>query len=246
MIKVKNAIYDSTQMPQRSNCKTMTNSASATSNTTIAIDRLRDLIFSGQLGAGTDHLESELAAQLGMSRTPVREALLRLEAQGLLDVRPRKGVRIRSLSLRDMTEVYEVLTELESLAAANAAKRGLTETELAPLTTTIEAMEQALANDNREKWVTADDAFHVELVRLGDNERVRRLTEMMSDQVRRARLITLYLRPSPTKSNEAHREVLGAIRAGNADQARDLHRQHRIAAKKMIISLLDRHHLSSL
>jgi DNA-binding GntR family transcriptional regulator len=81
-------------------------------NSSIAVTQLRDLIFSGKLGAGTDHLESELAQALGMSRTPVREAVLMLEAQGLLEVRPRKGVRIKPVSPSDMAEIYDVLTEL--------------------------------------------------------------------------------------------------------------------------------------
>lgn len=224
----------------------MSNSNGASSNTTIAIDRLRELIFSGQLGAGTDHLESELATRLGMSRTPVREALLRLEAQGLLDVRPRKGVRITPLSPRDMAEVYDVLTELESLAASNAATRGLTDSDLETLAKSIADMDQALKTDDRKAWAAADDAFHTELVRLGGNNRVRRVVDMMSDQVRRARLVTLYMRPSPTKSNDDHREVMDAIRKGDADRARKVHRQHRIAAKEIIIALLERHHLNSL
>jgi len=195
----------------------------ATSNTAIAIEKLRSLIFSGQLGAGTDHLESELAARLGMSRTPVREALLRLEAQGLLEVRPRKGVRITSLSPHDMAEVYDVLTELESLAAANAAQAGLTDVELAGLSDAV-----------RETWAAADDAFHTELVRLGGNQRLQRIAEMMSDQVRRARLVTLYMRPEPSASNN------------DPDRARMVHRTHRIAAKDTLIALLERHHLSNL
>ena len=224
----------------------MGNSESASSNTAVAIEKLRDLIFSGQLGAGTDHLESELAARLGMSRTPVREALLRLEAQGLLDVRPRKGVRITPLSPQDMAEVYDVLTELESLAASNAAKAGLSDTDLVVLARTIADMDTALVNQNREDWAAADDAFHTELVRLGNNNRVLRVAEMMSDQVRRARLVTLYMRPEPTKSNNDHRSVLDAIRKGDADRARAIHRQHRSAAKEMMIALLERHHLSSI
>lgn len=218
----------------------------ATSNTAIAIEKLRSLIFSGQLGAGTDHLESELAARLGMSRTPVREALLRLEAQGLLEVRPRKGVRITSLSPHDMAEVYDVLTELESLAAANAAQAGLTDVELAGLSDAVTQMDTALSAQNRETWAAADDAFHTELVRLGGNQRLQRIAEMMSDQVRRARLVTLYMRPEPSASNNDHRAVLDAIRSGDPDRARMVHRTHRIAAKDTLIALLERHHLSNL
>jgi len=218
----------------------------AGSNTAVAIKQLRTLIFAGDLGAGTDHLESELAERLGMSRTPVREALLRLEAQGLVEVRPRKGVRIKPLSPTDMTEIYDILTELESLAAANAATRAPSEAELAVLSKSIADMDSALASDDREGWAAADDDFHRELVRLGQNSRISIIAEMMSDQVRRARLITLYMRPTPTKSNDDHSQVLDAIRRGDAEEARRVHRQHRLAAKDILVDLLKRHRLSSI
>ena len=79
---------------------------SATSNTQRAADEMRRLIFRGDLAAGSDHLETELAERFGMSRTPVREAALILEAQGLVAVRPRRGVRILSVSPDDMAEIY--------------------------------------------------------------------------------------------------------------------------------------------
>lgn len=215
-------------------------------NSSIAVEKLRDLIFSGKLGAGTDHLESELAETLGMSRTPVREAVLMLEAQGLVEVRPRKGVRIRPLSPSDMAEIYDILTELESLAAADAASRHRSDADLAVLAETIDQMDAALVAEDREAWSAADDAFHAELVRLGDNSRAQAIVAMMSDQVRRARAVTLYMRPLPTKSNADHRAVFDAIRVNDPKTARTRHREHRAASKKILIDLLHRHHLNSL
>jgi len=72
------------------------------------------------------------------------------------------------------------------------------------------------------------------------------IAEMMSDQVRRARLVTLYMRPTPTKSNDDHSRVLTAIRNGDAEEARRVHRQHRLAAKDILVDLLNRHRLSSI
>lgn len=216
------------------------------SNTGIAVEKLRALIFSGELGAGTDHLESELAEKLGMSRTPVREAVVTLESQGLLDVRPRKGVRIRPLSASDMAEIYDVLTELESLAADAAARQGYSDADLALLSDAIDQMDKSLEDDDREAWAEADDAFHKELVRLGRNSRVVSIVGVMSDQVRRARMVTLYMRPAPSKSNNDHRGVLEAIRAGDAEQARAVHRAHRATTKTVLLDLLKKHHLSNL
>lgn len=204
------------------------------------------MIFSGELSAGTDHLESELAAQLGMSRTPIREASLMLESQGLLEVRPRKGVRILPVSPDDMREIYDVLTELESLAAERAAQQGYAPAELQALAQAIADMDQALASEDLNAWADADDRFHSELVRLGKNSRVEMIVDMMRDQVRRARASTLFIRPVPTQSNQDHRAVYQAIRDQAPDQARARHRRHRQQAKNILIQLLEKHRLKNL
>lgn len=216
------------------------------SNAATALERLRALIFDGSLAAGSDHLESELALRLNMSRTPVREALLILDAQGLLDVRPRKGVRILPVSLHDMAEIYDVLTELESMAARDAALKTYSARALAKLSGAIDRMDAALAVPDLEAWAVADDDFHAELVLLGGNSRVQSIVAMMSDQVRRARAITLHMRPLPAKSNADHRGVLDAIARGDGEAAASIHRSHRIAAKQMLIDLLKRHRLTSI
>ena len=126
------------------------------SNAQRAIQALRQMIFSGDLPPGSDHLESELATALGMSRTPIREAALTLESQGLLEMRPRKGVRILPVSPNDMREIYDVLTELESLAARRAAEEKPDADDLVPLAQSIADMEAALNSGALEDWAEAD------------------------------------------------------------------------------------------
>ncbi len=213
------------------------------SNTERALQKLRELIFAGDLAAGSNHLETELAARLNMSRTPIREALLILQSQGLLELQPRKGVRIRPISYEDMADIYDVLTALESLAAESAARAGHATAELAILKAAIDDMDQAIAAGDLDAWADADERFHKELVRLGGNRRVKAIVDMMSDQVRRARTITLALRPLPTKSNNDHRQVFEAIKDGDAALARDLHRNHRRHAKAIILDVLEKHRL---
>lgn len=215
------------------------------SNSQRAYQALRDMIFSGELAPGSDHLESEMATRLGVSRTPVREAALMLESQGLLELRPRKGVRILPVSPDDMAEIYDVLTELECLAARNAAAKRLTDKSLQTLTNAIESMELAVSAGDLEQWAQSDDAFHRELVRLGGNSRVTAIFEMMNDQVRRARAVTLFMRDMPVQSNEDHRQVYEAIKAGDAKRAGEVHRSHRQNAKQMMLDLLHKHRLLS-
>jgi DNA-binding GntR family transcriptional regulator len=208
-----------------------------------AVDDLRALIFSGDLAAGTDHLESELAERLGMSRTPVREATRMLEAQGLLEVRPRRGVRILAISPADMREIYEVLTELECLAAFRVAGSGYAVEDLGTLAGSLDEMEAALGVEDRERWAAADTVFHDELVRLAGNSRISAIVTNYNDQVRRARAVTLHMRPLPARSNEDHRALYEAILRGDGAAARAIHRAHRTEASRMLTGLLETHGL---
>ncbi len=216
-------------------------SAKQPSQTQRATTVLRDMIVSNRLPAGASYLESELADMLGMSRTPVREAAMVLEAQGLVEVRPRRGIRILPLSAQDMREIYQILTELEGLAAEQAAARKLTKAEVKAVEKTLAEMEAALETDDRESWAAADKRFHQLLLALSANRRLEALVESYNDQVHRARMLTVRLRPSPVKSNRDHRALFEAIKAGDRRRARALHTAHRKEAMKLIIELLQKH-----
>ncbi len=216
-------------------------SAKQPSQTQRATTVLRDMIVSNRLPAGASYLESELADMLGMSRTPVREAAMVLEAQGLVEVRPRRGIRILPLSAQDMREIYQILTELEGLAAEQAAARKLTKAEVKAVERTLAEMEAALETDDRESWAAADKRFHQLLLALSANRRLEALVESYNDQVHRARMLTVRLRPSPVKSNRDHRALFEAIKAGDRRRARALHTAHRKEAMKLIIELLQKH-----
>jgi len=211
------------------------------SQTQRAAAELRRMIVSNELPAGSNYLETELAGMLDMSRTPVREATLMLAAQGLLEVRPRRGVRILSISPDDMEEIYQILTELECLAAERVAASGASAQDLQPLREATDRMEASLKKDDREGWAAADEDFHERLVDLAGSARLKSIISTYNDQVRRARALTLYIRPVPTKSNEDHRALISALEKGDVQLARKLHREHRISAKTLMISLLRKH-----
>lgn len=211
-----------------------------------ALSTLRQLIFSGELLPGSDHLETELAARLGVSRTPVREAALQLQAQGLVEVRARRGIRVLPVSAQDMHDIYDILTELESLAAARAAEATYSKGDLATLAAAIQDMDTALKINDLPAWAQADDRFHRELVRLGGNARLGMIVSVMRDQVRRARAATLFMRPKPVQSNTAHRDVYQAIAERDPTRAHDIHHAHRRDACKMLIGLLETHRMQGL
>ena len=105
---------------------------------TDAYVRLKNEIRENRLPPGFQAPEPEIAERLGMSRTPVREALIRLEAEGLVELIPRRGARVMPISPTDMAEIYDLLTALEPLAARLVANRKPTAEELKPLKQAIE------------------------------------------------------------------------------------------------------------
>jgi len=157
------------------------------SQTQRAASELRRMIISNELAPGSSHLETELADMLGMSRTPVREATLMLQAQGLVKVRPRRGVQVSSISPDDMEEIYQILTELECLAAERVATSGASAADLQPLREATDRMEASLETGDRESWAMADEDFHARLVDLADSARLKSIISAYNDQVRRAR-----------------------------------------------------------
>ncbi|MDH3452550.1 MAG: GntR family transcriptional regulator, partial [Gammaproteobacteria bacterium] len=132
-----------------------------------------------------------------MSRTPVREALIRLADEGLVEVRPRHGMSVLGVSAADMREIYQVLTALESMAAEVVAARGVDEQQLALFEACVTDMDAALQQDNLRDWAAADERFHELLIELCGNRRLAAIVCTCRDQARRVRMTTLHLRPKP-------------------------------------------------
>ncbi len=203
-------------------------------------------ILDNEMPAGYQILEQELAELLQMSRTPVREAMIRLAEEGMVEIRPRHGLRVLPLSAVDMQEIYHILIALESSAAQLVAERGLQDGQLAQLRSAVTDMDRALDDDDLRAWAAADERFHMLLVEFCGNARLRALVGTFWDQSHRARMATLRLRPKPVDSNKDHAAVVDAITRGDAEAAREIHRQHRIRAGQMLVSLLKEHGLTQL
>ena len=204
----------------------------------IAYDGLKRMIMGGRLPAGSQILELEASEQFGVSRTPVREAMVRLQQEGLVELRSRHGMRVLPVSAEDMREIYEVLTALEGKAAELAAGMNLTAEQLTPLEQAVEAMDRALESDDLKGWAMADEKFHAGLISLARNDRLKSMVAQLWDQAHRARMATLKMRPTPKASNREHRAVVDAIRRGDADTARSTHENHRRNAGELLVSIL--------
>lgn len=211
-----------------------------------AYEQIKDEILTTRMPPGYQAPEPEIALRLGMSRTPVREALIRLEAEGLVELIPRRGARVVPILPEDMAEIYEILTALEPDAAASLAKRRPGEDELQPLVEATEDMEAALADDDLDRWAAADDRFHRTLLRLHGNRRLMDIVTTLFDQAHRARLFTLRLRDKPEQSTREHRFLLDYLKSGDVEAVRDLFRQHRRRAAAELLEILHNYRVPQL
>ena len=195
---------------------------------------------------GHQALEQEIALQLGMSRTPVREALIRLENEGLVEVIPRRGMRVLPVSPTDMREIYEILGALESLAAEMLAARKPSDAELEPLIVATRAMEKALDADDLDAWAKADESFHEQLVTMAGNKLLAESVFSHWDRAHRARRFTLRLRPKPVNSTQEHMALVERLREGNAAGAAAVNREHRQRASRELLSIFERFRLQQM
>lgn len=167
---------------------------------------------------GTLLTEGELAEAVGVSRTPVREALLKLEVEGLLRLYPKKGALVLPVSVQEIADVVEtrLLVETHSVRKAVPAPRGL----IARLEELLaKQREQAAAGDFSAAAVT-DRCFHAEIVRSGGNEILARLYDQLRDRQLRMGVAVMHSHPDRiAKTLAEHEEILRALRAGDAEAA---------------------------
>lgn len=216
------------------------------SRTDAAYLRLKGDIRENRLPPGYMEPEPELAQRLGMSRTPVHEALIRLQAEGLIELVSRRGARVLPISAEDMKEIYEILNALEPEAAARLAARNPSQKEIAPLDAATQDMTNALEKGDFDAWAAADDRFHQTLLNLHGNKRLAAFVGSLLDQAHRARMVTLRLREPPIISTAEHRVILEFLRRGDAEGTRNAFRRHRERTSAELIAILENYRLPHL
>ena len=205
---------------------------------------LKRRIVDNELPPNFKALEPELALMLRMSRTPVREALMRLENEGLIERVARRGMRVLPVAPADMIEIYQILTGLEGAAVELIANRQMSDAELRRLDSTITAMEAAMTSEDLSAWAKADEQFHRTLLELCGNQRLAQMAFAFHEQVGRARLQTLPYRVKPVRSTNAHKELVNLLKRGEATAARELHWQQRRRGAVELTAILKRFTMS--
>jgi DNA-binding GntR family transcriptional regulator len=186
-------------------------------------ERLRERIFNRQLEPGSWIDEQKLAADFGISRTPLREALKVLAVEGLVTMKVRRGAYVTEMSVQDVQQVYHVMALLESDAAGEVARQA-TPAEIAQLRALHDRLEREV--HQREFFFATNEAFHMQLLTLGGNRWSQQIVGDLRKVMKLNRHHSLFKQGRLEESLAEHRALMDAIEQRDAEAARRLMRLH--------------------
>jgi len=202
-----------------------------------AYTELKRLILSEELAPGTFLAERQLAARLEMSKTPVRSALERLEAEGFISISPQQGAIVRDLAVHEIADQYEIRTALETFVARTLAGR-LTTEQVAHVHANLEAQRANLDAADVMRGVALDDEFHASFITFLGNREILRVMGQLRDKTHRVIARVFKLNPSRMASSyEEHRAIAEAVVAGDAALAARRVEQHLRIGREALLSL---------
>ena len=188
-------------------------------------DSLEQRIVEGELGNGKRLDETELSSFYGVSRTPVREALQRLAESGLAEHLPRRGTFVRSPSLSQLVEMFEVMAELECMAIRLAARRA-TSNDIDALEKDNETCRAAVAANDTKKYYEVNARLHGRIYQMSGNSFLANEARRLHDRLRPFRRLQLRVRGRMEESMAEHDIILAALRDGDADRAMETMKKH--------------------
>ncbi len=200
-------------------------------------ETLREAIRNGTLEPGERLMEVQLAEELGISRTPVREAIRKLEQEGYVIMMPRRGTYVSSVSVSDIKEIFEIRSALESLSTGLAARR-IEPDELEKLRALLAEIEGHIQNRDMDKIVETDIKFHGLLYRVSRNERLVAIIGNLKEQLARFRTLSMSYPGRLQETLEEHRAMVEAIAAGDVEAARDAADRHMERAEETLLKAL--------
>tara|TARA_R110002167_G_scaffold30531_17_gene101079 strand:- start:605 stop:1333 length:729 start_codon:yes stop_codon:yes gene_type:complete len=218
------------------------------SQTDDAYARLKGMIISGEIGPADQIDARKLADGHKLGRTPVREALLRLQTEGIVRIVPKRGVQIVTLSADDITEIYQIISAVEIEAVRLLTLTTPSKQDLSPLAAATERMTAAAKADDREAWVSADEDFHRGLLKLNPNRRLCDVGLLHRDLAQRGHFVALRLLGPDQLATSArrHRKLIKLIAAGDASAAVAEHRLQRERGQTMLIGILLKYRMTHL
>lgn len=200
----------------------------------VVSDALRQAIKDGVLQPGQRLMEIKLADELGVSRTPIREAIRKLEQEGFVVMVPRRGTYVADISLKDIAQVFEIRGALEELAAGLAAER-ITNDELECLERILVEINEYMEHDDFAKIVDADVRFHDVLYQASRNQRLVDILHNLREQMLRFRSISMHYPGRLSATWEEHRQMVENIANHNSAMARKVAKRHMENSEKTLL-----------
>ncbi len=188
-------------------------------------ERIREDILSGRYQQDTELKEAAIGAELGVSRTPVREALRQLELEGLVHIIPNRGAYVNMITAKDVQDIYVIRSMLEGLCARWATEH-ITDEQLEDLEETLCLSEYHTQKGHYEKLYELDSLFHEQLYRAAGSRILNHVLSDFHDYVKRVRRKTIAFQDRPVKSTREHRAIFEAVKAKDADRAEELAGEH--------------------
>ncbi|MFA5523487.1 MAG: GntR family transcriptional regulator [Tissierellales bacterium] len=201
----------------------------------IVFESIREAILYGRLKPGERVMEIQLAEKLGVSRTPVREAIRKLELEGLLIMEPRKGAYVADVSLKDVVDVLEVRSSLEGLAASLAATRA-SEEEIELLKEKSMEFKECIEINDVQGMIAKDTEFHETIFKAAKNKKLTSIIESLREQVQRFRVTYFTEYNMTTYLAQEHHNVLEAIASRDPEKSKEYAQRHIVNIEKFIVS----------
>lgn len=203
----------------------------------VVFNTLRQAILRGELKPGERLMEIKLANKLGVSRTPIREAIRMLELEGLVIMIPRKGAEVADISEKSLRDVLEVRGALEELAVCLACKR-IDEEGITRLRQAAKEFKAVLGSEDVTRIAEADVAFHDIIYTATGNERLIQLLNNLREQMYRYRVEYLKQKGFHGKLVEEHDEMISAIENGDVDFAVDITKRHITNQEEAVVDFI--------
>jgi DNA-binding GntR family transcriptional regulator len=199
---------------------------------------LKDAVLSLEFPMGSQLKIEELACRMDCSRTPVREALLRLEKDGLVEVVPRVGFFVTHITRRDLRELLEIRELLEAYAARTAVAT-LSDSDLNYLDQLLELGEKAVEEDDLEQFQQVEIEFHTRLMDLAPNRRLREAMNGLQDLTYRERMLALRSPGNVRETLREHRQIVEALREGDGELAGRMMAEHIAGVRTRLMDFLE-------
>ncbi len=200
-------------------------------------DILRENIISGNLNPGEKVNEYQVAKLLNISRPPIREAFRLLAAEGLITLVPRKGAFVSELSIREVKEIYEMKSMMESFAVRLAIPV-IGEKEVSGLDSILKLMEEMIKKNNFKKIQSLNIEFHRKIIEMSKNKKLIYFYESIIMPIRKYQRLGLSAPSSWKTSFKEHGDIVEAIRSRNIELAEKLTREHTMRATLRVIGRL--------